>query len=51
MRIGLIGHSIDKEIKPLEADAFRKYCVDLLNVKAAALSLEAATAKLDKVTA
>lgn len=37
MRIVLIGHSADQEIKPPEADAYRKYCVDLLNVKAASL--------------
>jgi len=37
MRIMLIGHSSDQEIKPPEADAYRKYCIDLLNTKAAAL--------------
>ena len=37
MRIMLIGHSADQEIKPPEADPYRKYCIDLLNVKAASL--------------
>ena len=37
MRIILIGHSIDKEVKPPEADPYRKYTVDLLNDKASAL--------------
>jgi len=37
MRIILIGHSIDKEVKPPEADPYRKYTIDLLNDKASAL--------------
>lgn len=37
LRITLIGHSIDKEIKPPEADPYRKYTIDLLNNKAAAM--------------
>jgi len=37
MRIVLIGHSIDKEVKPPEADPYRKYTVDLLNDKASSL--------------
>lgn len=37
LRVMLIGHSIDKEIKPPEADPYRKYTIDLLNDKAAAV--------------
>jgi hypothetical protein len=37
MRIMLIGHSTEKEIKPPEADPYRKYALDLLNDKAANL--------------
>ncbi|MDP8228356.1 MAG: ATP-binding protein [Candidatus Electryoneaceae bacterium] len=37
MRIILIGHSIDKEVKPPEADPYRKYTIDLLNDKASSL--------------
>ena len=37
MRIVLIGHSSDQEIKPPEADSYRKYCIDLLNAKASSL--------------
>lgn len=37
MRIVLIGHSTEKEIKPPEADPYRKYAIDLLNDKAASL--------------
>jgi len=37
MRITLIGHSTDKEIKPPVTDTFRKYALDLLNDKAASL--------------
>ena len=35
MRITLIGHSADKEVKPPESDPFRRYTLDLLNDKAA----------------
>jgi len=37
MRVILIGHSIDREVKPPEADPYRKYTVDLLNDKASAM--------------
>ena len=33
----LMGHSIEKEIKPPEADPYRKYALDLLNDKASNL--------------
>ena len=37
MRVMLIGHSTDKDIKPPEADPYRKYTVDLLNDKATSM--------------
>lgn len=37
MRIVMIGHSTDREIKPPDSDPYRKYALDLLNDKAANL--------------
>jgi len=37
MRIMLIGHSTEKEIKPPESDPYRKYTLDLLNDRATSL--------------